>query len=176
MDVGLTRIDEKAITKHRSLAQSLITRFSVLEQRSESSDTQLAGTRRRMVSTVSTAGLRKTRQVELMKAIAAVRADDAMLSPRQHTLAFKARRGIAIALAVCDVFARQAGLDSLMKKNASSPLEGGDAQSFKALLSASAYIASFSFVAYLGHMIESDLEPGDDLAEPDYAFDTPQDA
>ena len=176
MDVGLTRIDEKDIVKHRATAQSLVNKFVVLEQSSGKSDTQLAGTRRRMVSTVSTAGLRKTREVALMKAVAEVRPDDQMLSPKQHALVFRARRGIAIALAVSDVFARQTGLDSQLKKNATAPLQGEAADQFKNLLAASAYIAAFSLTAYLGQMLETDTEPGEDLDEPDYLFDTPQDS
>ncbi len=176
MDTGLTRIDEKDIVKHRPAAQSLVNKFVVLEQSSGKSNTEMAGTRRRMVSTVSTAGMRKTREVELMKAIAAVRSDDPMMSPRQHALAFRARRGIAVSLAVSDVFAQQTGLDAQLKKNATSPLDGEAAEQFKALLSASAYISAFTLVAYLGQMLESDTEPGEDLDEPDYDFDTPQDS
>lgn len=176
MDTGLTRIDEKDIVKHRATAQSLVNKFAVLEQASDKSNVEMAGTRRRMVSTVSTSGLRKTRQVELMDAIAAIRADDPMLSPKQHAVAFRARRGIAVALAVSDVFARQTGLDAALKKNASSPLEGAAAEKFKEQLSASGYIAAFSLAAYLLQMLESDSEPGEDLAEPNYLFDTPQDS
>ncbi len=176
MDVGLTRIDEKDIVKHRATAQTLVKKFIVLEQSTGKSDTQLAGTRRRMVSTVSTAGLRKTREVELLNAIASVRSDDPMLSPKQHALAFRARRGIAVALAVSDVFARQTGLDSQIQKNASSPLEGEAAERFKSLLAASSYVSAFTLSAYLLQMLESDTEPGEDLDEPDYLFDTPQDA
>jgi hypothetical protein len=176
MDVGLTRIDEQDIIKHRSVAQSFVTRFIVLEQSSGKSGTELAGTRRRMVSTVSTAGLRKTREVELMKTIQSVRSDDVMLSPKQHALAFRARRGIALALAVSDVFARQTELESLTARNATAPLDGETAENFKQLMAASAYIAAFTLAAYLGQMLESDTEPGEDLNEPDYVFDTPQDS
>lgn len=176
MDVGLTRIDEKDIVKHRSVAQSLITKFVVLEQSTGKSDTALAGTNRRFVSTVSTSGVRKTREVELARTISAVRPDDAMLSPQQHSLLFRARRGIAIAFAIGDVFGRQSELEALMARNASSPLSGDEADKFKSLLAASAYIAAFSLSAYLAQMLETDTEPGEDLAEPDYLFDTPQDS
>ena len=121
-------------------------------------------------------GLPKTREVELLNAIAAVRSDYPMLSPKQHALAFRARRGIAVSLAVADVFARQTGLDSQIQKNASSPLEGEAAERFKSLLSASGYISAFTLSAYLLQLLESDTEPGEDLDEPDYMFDTPQDA
>ncbi|KPB00478.1 AAA family ATPase [Ahrensia marina] len=176
MDVGLTRIDEQDIIKHRSVAQSFVTRFIVLEQSSGKSGTELAGTRRRMVSTVSTAGLRKTREVELMKTIQSVRSDDVMLSPKQHALAFRARRGIALALAVSDVFARQTELEALTSRNATAPLDGETAENFKQLMAASAYIAAFTLAAYLGQMLETDTEPGEDLNEPDFVFDTPQDS
>ena len=47
---------------------------------------------------------------------------------------------------------------------------------FKALLSASAYIAAFTFAAYLGATLSGEGEPVEDGAEPDFLFDTPQDA
>ena len=52
MDTGLTTISEADIEKHRPIAQSMITRVVVLEDSSGSSNTALAGTGRRFVSTV----------------------------------------------------------------------------------------------------------------------------
>ncbi|MBO6723985.1 MAG: AAA family ATPase, partial [Roseitalea sp.] len=176
MDTGLTQIDEKDIEKHRATAQSLVTRFVVMERTDGRSSTQLAGTGRRFVSTVSTGGTRRTREVELAKQIGAIRADDQMLSPAQHGLLYRARRGAAIALAVSDMYARQTDLESLKARNATAPLEGDDANRFRALLGASAYVSAFAFAAYLLAMLETDTEPGGDLSEPDYDFDTPQDA
>ena len=69
MDTGLTTIDEKDIEKHRATAQSLVTRFVVLQADGGRSGTGLAGTGRRFVSTVSTGALRRTREVELAKTI-----------------------------------------------------------------------------------------------------------
>lgn len=176
MDTGLTLIDEKDIEGHRPTAQSLVTRFVVLEKTDGRSPTQLAGTGRRFVSTVSTAGARRTREVELARAIAAIRPDDAMLSPAQHGLLYRARRGVAVALAIGDMFGRQTDLESLKSRNATAPLEGDDANRFRSLLGASAYVSAFALAAYLLQMLETDTEPGEDLAEPDYDFDTPQDA
>ncbi|WP_424992840.1 AAA family ATPase [Oceaniradius stylonematis] len=176
MDTGLTQIDEKDIEKHRATAQSLVTRFVVMERTDGRSSTRLAGTGRRFVSTVSTGGTRRTREVELARQIGAIRADDQMLSPAQHGLLYRARRGAAIALAVSDMFARQTDLESLKARNATAPLEGDDANRFRALLGASAYVSAFAFAAYLLAMLETDTEPGEDLSEPDYDFDTPQDA
>jgi hypothetical protein len=73
---GLTTISEDDITKHRSLAQSLVTRVIVMEKQDGKSSTPLAGTSRRFVSTVSTSGMRRTREIELGKTIQAIRPDD----------------------------------------------------------------------------------------------------
>ncbi|MEM9999458.1 MAG: AAA family ATPase [Pseudomonadota bacterium] len=176
MDTGLTQIDEKEIAKHRAIAQSLVTRFVVMEQASSQSNTELAGTGRRFVSTVSTGGMRKTREVGLEAVIAAVRPDDPMLSPSQHVLLYRARRGVAVALAVADVFGLQTDLQDLQKRNASAPLEGDAATQFRSLMETASYITAFTLSAYLLNMLETDSEPGEDPVEPDFNFDTPQDA
>lgn len=175
MDTGLTAIAEADIEKHRATAQSFITRIVVLEDSSSQSGTGLAGTNRRFVSTVSTGSVRRTREIELAKTVGAIHPDDQLLSIPQHTLLYRARRGIAIALAVSDVFARGTDLEALQAKNARSPLDGEEATRFKKLLSASAYVAAFTFAAYLLQMIETDGEAPNDIAEPAFQFDTPQD-
>ena len=105
MDTGLTAISEADIEKHRAMAQSFITRTVVLEDSAGRSQTELAGTGRRFVSTVSTGSVRRTREIELAKTVQSVRPDDQLLSIPQHTLLYRARRGLAIAMAVADVFA-----------------------------------------------------------------------
>ena len=127
MDTGLTTIPEADIEKHRATAQSMITRVVVLEDSSGQSGTALAGTGRRFVSTVSTGSVRRTREVELTKTVASVRPDDQLMSIGQHALLFRARRGLAVALAVADVFARSTDLEALQAKNARAPLEGEEA-------------------------------------------------
>ncbi|WP_439502694.1 AAA family ATPase [Aminobacter ciceronei] len=176
MDTGLTTISEADIEKHRATAQSFITRIVVLEDSSGQSGTALAGTNRRFVSTVSAGSIRKTREVELQKTVTAIRPDDQLMSIPQHTLLFRARRGIAVALAVSDVFSRSTDLEALQAKNARSPLEGDEASHFKKLLSASAYVAGFTLASYLAQLIDSDGEAPNDVSEPDFLFDTPQDA
>lgn len=176
MDTGLTTIPEAAIEKHRATAQSFITRIVVLEDPSRESGTALAGTNRRFVSTVSVGSVRRTREVELSKTVGAVHPDDQLLTIPQHTLLFRARRGTAIALAVSDVFAEGSDLESLQAKNTRAPLEGDEASAFKRLLSASAYISAFSLASYLFQLIDSDGEAPNDTPEPDFLFDTPQDA
>ena len=99
-----------------------------------------------------------------------------MLSPVQHGILFKTRRAIAIALAVSDEFAKQTGLDALRDKNASSSLSGDEADRYRGLLEASAYVAAFTASAYLHQMVETAGEPANDIGEPDFNFDTPQDA
>lgn len=176
MDTGLTTIPEAAIEKHRAMAQSFITRIVVLEDSSRESGTALAGTNRRFVSTVSVGSVRRTREVELAKTVGAIHPDDQLLTIAQHTLLFRARRGTATALAVSDVFAEGSDLESLQARNARAPLEGDDAATFKRLLAASAYISAFSLTSYLFQLIASDGEAPNDIAEPDFLFDTPQDA
>ncbi len=176
MDTGLTTIPEADIEKHRATAQSFITRIVVLEDSSGESGTALAGTGRRFVSTVSSGSLRKTREVELQKTVASIRPDDQLMSIPQHTLLYRGRRGIAVALAISDIFARSTDLEGLQAQNARSPLEGDQATQFKKLLSASAYVAAFAFASYLAQLIDSDGEAPNDIAEPDFLFDTPQDA
>jgi hypothetical protein len=176
MDTGLTTISEADIEKHRATAQSMITRVVVLEDSSRDSATQLAGTGRRFVSTVSAGSVRRSREVELAKTVASVRPDDQLMTIPQHTLLFRARRGIAVALAVADVFARSSDLESLQAKNARAPLEGDEATRFKKLLSASAYVSAFALASYLLQLIDSDGEAPNDIKEPDFLFDTPQDA
>ncbi|MEO3385081.1 AAA family ATPase [Mesorhizobium sp. CAU 1741] len=176
MDTGLTAISETDIEKHRAMAQSFITRVVVLEDSSGRSQTGLAGTGRRFVSTVSTGSVRKTREVELAKTVQAVRPDDQLLSIPQHTLLYRARRGLAVAMAVGDVFAKSTALEDLQAKNARAPLEGDDVAAYKRLLSAASYVVAFTFASYLLQTIDSDADAPGDVAEPDCVFDTQQDA
>lgn len=176
LNAGLTTIHEDDIAKHQAAAQSLVTKLVILESEDGKSGTTLAGTGRRFVSTVSTAGTRRTREVELARTIQSVHAADPLLSPQQHAVLFRSRRGLQVALAVSDVFSRQTNLEGLQARNLTSPLTGDEANQFKALLSASAYIAAFTFAAYLGATLPGEGEPVEDGGEPDYLFDTPQDA
>ena len=175
-NAGLTTIHEDDIEKHRSTAQSMVTRTIVLQQDDGRSGTSLAGSGRRFVSTVSAGSVRRSREIELTKTIAAVHADDPLMTIAQHTLLYRSRRGLAVALAMAEVFARQNDLESLQSKNALSPLAGDDAVRFKALLAASAYVSAFSFAAYLSQLLDGESEPAEDGEEPDFVFDTPQDA
>ena len=176
MDAGLTTLEEKDIAKHLSTAQSLVTKFIFAEASDGKSNTELAGTRRRFVSTVSTAGTKKTREVEFVSTLSSVHPDDDLLSPIQHTILYKTRRALSIALAIADLYAKQTGLDALKSKNASSTLSGDEANRFHALLEASSYVASFSAAAYLHQFVEGNGEPADDVDEPRFSFDTPNDA
>ncbi|MGN6145864.1 MAG: AAA family ATPase, partial [Mesorhizobium sp.] len=176
MDTGLTTIPEGAIEKYRATAQSFITRVVVLEDPSRESGTALAGTNRRFVSTVSVGSVRRTREVEFSRTVQAVHPDDQLLTIPQHTLLYRARRGIQIALAVSDTFAEGTDLESLQAKNARAPLQGDEAAAFKKLLTASGYIAAFALAAYLFQLIDADGEAPNDTPEPDFLFDTPQDA
>jgi hypothetical protein len=176
MDVGLTRIDDADIDKHRDTAQMLVTRFVTLEDTGGKSGTALAGTGRRFVSTVSVGDTRRTREVELAKTVAAISNGDPLLSIPQHTLLYRARRGIQVALAIGDGFARATELEDLAAQNRRVPLEGDAAAKYKKLLSASAYVSVFALAAYLLQLIDGDAEPVNDIDDPNFQFDTPQDA
>jgi len=176
LSAGLTTIQEEEIARHLAVAQGLATRLIVLDHGEGPGGAPLAGTGRRFVSTVSTGSVRRTRDVELLKTIQSARPDDPMLSPLQHSVLFRARRGLQVALAVSAVFARQSDLEQLQARNISAPLQGAEAEHFKALLSASAYVAAFVFAAYLISTLSGESEPANDMKEPDFLFDTPQEA
>ncbi|MIL09908.1 AAA family ATPase, partial [Salmonella enterica subsp. enterica] len=176
MDAGLTTIAEADIEKHRATAQSFITRIVVLEDADSKSGTALAGTGRRFISPVSTGGLSKTREVELTRTVQSITPDDALMGIGQHALLYRARRGIQIALAVADQFAKGNDLESLAAKNARAPLEGEEQTRFKKLLNAQAYVAAFTLATYLAQTIDSTGEAPNDIAEPAFNFDTAQDA
>ena len=176
MDVGQTALKETEIEKHLAVAQSLVTQFVVVSSGKAGSNTEIAGTRRRFVSTVSTTGTKSTNKVELTNTIGAINAGDGMLSLAQHGLVYKTRRAAAVALAVGDLFAEQTGLDALVKKNASSSLAGDEADRFRSLVESSSYVVAFAASAYLLQMLPEEGEPATDVVEPDFLFDTPQDA
>jgi hypothetical protein len=176
MDIGLTTLKESDIDKHRAIAQSLVTSFVQIKTGQTRSQTEIAGTRRRFVSTVSTAGAKHTHKVEFNKSIAAIDTDDAMLSLAQHGLLYRTRRGLAVALAVGDLFAEQTGLDALARKNVGGDLSGEEMERFRSLVESSAYIVAFAAAAYLLQMLPEEGEPANDVEEPDLLFDTPQDA
>lgn len=175
LNAGLTTLHEDDIARHQAIAQSLVTRLVILDRADAPAGAPLAGTGRRFISTVSTGDQRRTREVELARTIQAIRSGDPLLSPAQHAALYRTRRGIQVALAVADVFAQQTNLEQLQARNASAPLGGEDASHFKALLSASAYVAAFTLAAYLGATLQGEGEPVDDAIEPDFLFDTPQD-
>src|SRR5687768_16958342 len=106
LNAGLTTLHEDDIARHQAVAQGLVTKVIILEADDPASKAALAGTGRRFVSTVSTGGQRRTREVELAKTIQAVRTGDPLMSPAQHALLYRSRRGLQVALAVADVFAR----------------------------------------------------------------------
>ncbi len=175
-DAGLTLIAEADLLKQRPVAQALVTRFALVGPTEGPQTGAIAGTGRRFVPTVSTAGLSRTREVEFIRTVAARRPDDPLLSPEAHMLVYRTRRGAEVALAVSQIFARQTELEVLQSRNAQAALAGADAERFRALLSGSAYIAAFAFAAYLSRMLPGEGEAAGDMAGPDYLFDTPQDA
>ena len=140
MDTGLTTLLEADIEKHRALAQSFITRIVVLEDSSARGGGSLQAP--------AAASCRPFRP-----APCAERARWNSPGPfrrcvpttncfaRQHTLLYRARRGLSVAMAVADVFAKSTALEDL-QANARSPLGGEDVAVYKRLLSAAAYVAA----------------------------------
>ena len=112
-NAGLTTVHEDDIAKHLPVAQGMITRMIILQRDAPGAKTSLAGSGRRFVSTVSTGAVRRTREVELTKRVAQVHPDDPMMSIAQHSVLFRARRGLAVALALSDTFAKQSNLETL---------------------------------------------------------------
>ena len=139
MDVGLTTLREEDITKHYSMALSLLTRTTVLVADEGKSKTPLAGTRRRFVSTVSTGGARRTVEIKTLASIDAVTPDDQLLSSVQHNIVYRLRRGFAVGLAVRDLYAKQTELEDLAEENKSSALGGDRAGAFHKLTSSSSF-------------------------------------
>ena len=74
------------------------------------------------------------------------------------------------------MFAEQTGLDALTKKNVSGDLSGDETERFRALVESSSYVVAFAASAYLLQMLPEEGEPASDVGEPDFLFDTPQDA
>lgn len=118
LNAGLTTIHEDEIAKHLAMAQGLVTRAVVLDH-GDGQGASLAGTGRRFVPTVTTGSVKRTREVELSKTVQSVRVSDPMLSPQQHAVLYRARRGAQVALAVSEVFARQTHLEQLQARNLS---------------------------------------------------------
>ncbi len=174
-NAGLTTIHEDDIVKHVTIAQNLITKSVVVSADEGRSSAPIAGTRRRFVSTVSTRSARRAREVTLSKTIAGISADDPLMTITQHMVLSRVRRGLAVALAMADLFAKQSELETLQSQNTAAPLSGDAATRFKGLLSASSYIAAFTLAAFVLQSPGLDGEPVEDVDEPDFSFDTPLD-
>ena len=112
----------------------------------------------------------------MFDAISAVTPDDNMLSMAQHTLAYRLRRGLAVGLAVGDVFARQTDLESLSEENKTSALSGDKATQFHKLLAASAFVCLFTAASYLTQSLEPDGEATKKPDEAEVDLDTPFEA
>ena len=83
---------------------------------------------------------------------------------------------LAVALAVADLFGEQTGLDTLTQRNSAGTLAGEEVERFRTLVESSAYVSAFAATAYLLQMLPEEGESASDVAEPDFLFDTPQDA
>lgn len=177
MDVGLTTLNEKDIANYLATAQALVQRTNVtVADEDARSKSKIAGTGRRFVSTVSTGAVRRTIDVRVIDRISAVSADDSMLSLAQHGLAFRLRRGMAVGLAVRDVFARRTELEALAERNKASALAGDDAALYHELQGATAFVALFAAASYLVQTVAGEADANQDPPDPTFDFDTPQDA
>ena len=150
MDIGLTTLSENDIAGHIGTMQAMLERASIVvtEDRSRSA-TELAGTRRRFVSTISTAPQRQARDIRFLHRLQAIHPDDTLLTPEEHALAYKLRRGMAVGHAVADVFARQTELEKLQQQNRAGALSGEAAQRFHNLQNTAAFVAAFTAARFL---------------------------
>jgi len=176
MDIGLTTLRDEDIDKHLAGAYQMLQRVAVTVDDRAEGQTPLAGTRRRFVSTVATGGLKRSVPVSLIERISAVTPDDPMLTPAQHALIFGLRRGLAIGLAVAEVFARQTALENLKTENKSAPLQGERAAHFHKLLNSEAFVALFTAARYLMSTLQATTEPAEDSPDPVLEFDTAHEA
>ncbi len=177
MDIGLTTLREEDIIPHIATAQAMMQRSAVIvTEKGNKSKTALAGTRRRFVSAVATDGLQRSADVRILDAISAISPEDSMLSLAQHSLAYRLRRGLAVGLAVGDVFARQTELESLSSENKTSALSGDKAAQFHKLMAASAFVCLFTAASYLSQTLEAGGESTKKPDEPDVDLDTPHEA
>lgn len=176
MDIGLTTLPDEDIEKHLSSAYQMLERITVSIDDGGKSKPEVAGTRRRFVSTVATSGLKKSAPVNLIERINAISRNDPMLSPGQHSVIFGLRRALAIGLAVGDVFARQTELEAMKTENRSTPLQGERASQFHKLLNTEAFVALFTAARYLTSTLQAGAEPAEDSPEPVLDFDTPREA
>ncbi len=174
MDTGLTTLRESDIAKYNSTANAMIERVSVLIRAKDAgSSTPLAGTRRRFVSTISSAPSRSARKVNISQTIADMNEGDALLSIPQHNLLYRLRRALAVALAVRDVFARQSELEALEAENRSSPLQGEKAARFHKLMSAASFVVQFTAASYLLQTLEAGEDSGFEAPGPHFSFESP---
>ena len=175
LTAGLTTLREEEIARHLATAQSLVSRFSIIGgDDGEAGGTAIAGTGRRFVPTVSTGAVRRAREVAFTATVQAASGGDPLLTPPAHTLLYRVRRGLQVALAIGDVFSRMGELDGLYARNRENPLSGEDAARFKALLSSCAFVCAFTFASYLAATLAA--EPEEVSADPSLSFETPQDA
>ncbi|MGB5214853.1 MAG: ATP-binding protein [Anderseniella sp.] len=177
MDIGLTTLLEKDIAKHIPTVQAMLERSAVIVSDADNkSATELAGTRRRFVSTVSGGDRRKTAEVRILETISGITPDDTMLSPAQHSLAYRLRRAMAVGLAVGDVFAKHTELETLAADNRSSPLSGDRATQFHKLMAASAFVSLFCVANYLNQTLDAQDNSTASVAEPNPDLDTVHEA
>nr|WP_306264375.1 AAA family ATPase [Pararhizobium sp. IMCC3301] len=177
MDIGLTTLSENDIAGHIGIMQAMLERASIVvtEDRSRSA-TELAGTRRRFVSTVSTAPQRQARDIRFLHRLQAIHPDDTLLTPEEHALAYKLRRGMAVGHAVADVFARQTELEKLQQQNRAGALGGETAQRFHTLQNTAAFVAAFTAARFVLDALPANGESQSDQPDPILQFDTVRDA
>ena len=177
MDIGLTTLSENDIAGHIGTMQAMLERASIVvtEDRSRSA-TELAGTRRRFVSTISTAPQRQARDIRFLHRLQAIHPDDTLLTPEEHALAYKLRRGMAVGHAVADVFARQTELEKLQQQNRAGALSGEAAQRFHNLQNTAAFVAAFTAARFLLDALPANGESQSDQPDPILQFDTVRDA
>lgn len=157
---------EADIAKHVAVAQSLIEGFDHAPRIAEAAGEVAVerssgiGTRRRFRST--TPGLVTQRRaasgaVQLIARVEGADGDDALMSPLQATVLHALRRAIAIALAVAENFAEQAGLGDLKRANLEGSLPAARKAEFSELLAAEALVTLYVFGNAASYLLSSHL-------------------
>ncbi len=177
MDTGLTTIPEADIEKHRAAAQSMITRVVVLED----SSGQILARRSPAPDGASCPRSRpapcaRRARSSLTKTVASVRPDDQLLSIPQHTLLYRARAASRSRSRSPTSSPAPASWKAWQPRTPARRSKATRPRASRSFCRRRPTSAAFAFASYLLQLIDADGEAPNDIKEPDFLFDTPQDA
>ena len=166
---SLIEIKEADIRKHYAQAYQLLSGFDYAP-RFGKADAAAAPTRGRSPGIPSRRRFRSTTPglstpsaasagVSLLSRIRAVDEDDPLKSETQAHVLRSARRAIAVAEAVVELYAELTPLQQMMQKNKQGRLADAQKAEFSELLSAASVVALFTFANMLGFLTRASGEP-----------------